>query len=490
MKKSFSIIAIVMMSSALLLSACSGGQPSESANVPAEYAGKTNPLGADAADAGKSVYEVQCSSCHGDGGKGGSVIFQADKNLNTLKNFAGVKIIEAKRGEDGGKNRRHGGDGEDVVVKVPLGTVVWLVQENEPSHLRRRKYEKSLADFEFDLMEAENEAEDVGVNDQDAVPDSVQKEAHENEVNPFRLNTLLDRNDVTFRKFFQDFGGNLSGERGAQAFRLRPVNLELEQAPVKHFTQLDKILDIPSQEVGAVKLVELKHDGEQVVLCQGGLGGRGNRAFRSSTNQTPREAQYGTFGEKKEVILELKLLADLGLVGLPNAGKSTLLSRLTKAHPKIANYPFTTIEPNLGVMASRDGERELVVADIPGLIEGASQGKGLGDRFLRHIENCQMLMYVLFLEEEVIFDQDLSLQEMAKQLYLQYQLLQEELAAYQPDLLNKSSLVTINKKDLYSSELVDEILAFFKKQKVLPLFFSGVTGEGLDEVKEAVLQLE
>ena len=422
----------------------------------------------------------------GDGGRGGSIILQADKNLGTLKSFAGVKLIEAKKGESGGKNRRHGGDGDDVIVKVPLGTVVWLVQENEPSYVRRRKYEKPAADFEFDQIDEDDDA----VVEGGVVSKQIQDEVYADEVNPFRLNTLLDRNDVTFRKFFQDYGGNLSGDRGAQAERLRPVNLELEQAPVKRFTRLDKILDIPAQEVGAVKLIELRRDGEEVVLCQGGLGGRGNRAFRSSTNQTPREAQYGTFGEKKEVILELRLLADLGLVGLPNAGKSTLLSRLTKAHPKIANYPFTTIEPNLGVMASRDGERELVVADIPGLIEGASQGKGLGDRFLRHIENCQTLMFVLFLEEEIIFDQDLSLQKKAKLLYEQHQLLLEELAAYQPDLLNKPSIVTVNKKDLYADDLISEILAFFQQHKLLPIFFSGVTGEGLDEVREAVFKLK
>ncbi len=414
----------------------------------------------------------------GDGGSGGSIIFKASKDLNTLKKFAGVKAIDAKGAEMGGKNRRHGADGEDVIVEVPLGTIVWLTKENEPSQQRRKKYERTQVDFDFDLDDAENDSDE---SDED---NGLQNE------NLFRLNTLFNRNDVTFRKFFQDYSGEITGERGKADSKLKSINSELENAPTKKFSKLDKIHDTPAQENEAVKLAELTEDGEQVVICQGGLGGRGNRAFRSSTNQTPREAEYGTYGEKKEVILELKLLADLGLVGLPNAGKSTLLSRLTKAHPKIANYPFTTIEPNLGVMTSRDGQRELVVADVPGLIEGASQGKGLGDRFLRHIENCQALMYVLFLEEALVFDEDTSDQEKARQLYEQYQLLQDELEAYQPDLLEKSSLVTVNKKDLYFDELIDEILAFFEKYNITPIFFSGVTGDGLDEVREAVLALD
>lgn len=417
----------------------------------------------------------------GDGGSGGSIIFQADKNLSTLKNFAGIKEIEAQDGEIGGKNRRHGSDGEDIVVKVPLGTVVWLTQENEPSQLRRKKYQKTQVDFDFDERE-DGIVEDEGVggeSDEEAAPDE----------SLFRLNTLFNRNDVTFRKYFQDFSGSRTGQRGKEADKLEPINSELEEAPSKKFSKLDKIHDTASQEIEAVKLVELNKDGQRVVLCQGGLGGRGNRAFRSSTNQTPREAEYGTFGEKKEVILELKLLADLGLVGLPNVGKSTLLSRLTKAHPKIANYPFTTIEPNLGVMSSKDGNKELVVADIPGLIEGASQGKGLGDRFLRHIENCQSLMFVLFLEEPVIFNENASAQSKAELLFEQYQLLQDELDEYDSELLAKRSLITVNKKDLYDEELIDEILAYFQERDITPIFFSGVTGDGLGEVRDAVFRL-
>ncbi len=182
-------------------------------------------------------------------------------------------------------------------------------------------------------------------------------------------------------------------------------------------------------------------------------------------------------------------MADLGLVGLPNAGKSTLLSRLTKAKFKIADYPFTTLEPQLGVLSSKDGKKELVVADIPGLIEGASQGKGLGDRFLRHIENCQSLMYVLFLEEEVVFDDSISLQKKAQQLLQQYQLLQNELGEYHPELLEKSSAITVNKLDIYPQELVKAIEQKFLDENIKVILFSGVTGEGLDEIKDRIFSL-
>jgi len=412
----------------------------------------------------------------GDGGRGGSIIFKANKNLNTLKHFAGIKEIVAKKGESGGKNKRHGADGEDVIVEVPLGTVIWLEAENEPSKNRRKRYEQSLAEFDFDS--------DVSEISQDSVV---------NETNiistPFRFDILFSRNDVTFQKYFQDFSGSRNGERLYELDEQKAVDPNQELVNNKQFTAFDKILDNAGHIATAVKIAELKEDQQQLVLCQGGLGGRGNRAFRSSTNQTPREAEYGTFGEKKTVILELRLLADLGLVGLPNAGKSTLLSRLTKAKPKIADYPFTTLEPQLGVLSSKDGKKELVVADIPGLIEGASQGKGLGDRFLRHIENCQSLMYVLFLEEEVVFDDSISLQKKAQQLLQQYQLLQNELGEYHPELLEKSSAITVNKLDIYPQELVKAIEQKFLDENIKVILFSGVTGEGLDEIKDRIFSL-
>lgn len=411
----------------------------------------------------------------GDGGRGGSVIVKGNKNLSTLKSFAGVKEFKAQDAKPGGKNKKHGADGEDLIVEVPLGTVVWLVKENQPSLVRRKKFEKSAASFEFDSI-AEEEV-------------SAKKTEPAQEI--FRLNTLFTREDIKFERFEKDWSGRYLRSRGTNINKLRPVEFNQEKAKKKTFTNLDKILDstISDQDVTALHLAEVTQDGQELVVCQGGLGGRGNRAFRSSTNQTPLEAEYGTYGEKKEVILELRLLADLGLVGLPNAGKSTLMSRLTKAKPKIADYPFTTLEPNLGVLTSADGKKELVVADIPGLIKGASQGKGLGDRFLRHIENCQTLMYVLFLEETEVFDHVQSTLSKAKQLIAQQQLLQQELEAHHPQLLEKPYLVTVNKLDLYSPELVEEIRQAFMKKGEQVLFFSGVTGEGLQAVKDEVFRV-
>jgi GTP-binding protein len=192
------------------------------------------------------------------------------------------------------------------------------------------------------------------------------------------------------------------------------------------------------------------------------------------------EAEHGTFGERKQVTLELKLLADIGLVGLPNAGKSTLLSKMTKAHPKIANYPFTTIEPNLGVLHTSQGD--LVVADIPGLIEGAHEGKGLGLDFLRHIENCRVLVCVLFLEESVVSDGSLSAENKAEMVWRQYQQLVRELTEYQEEMRQKPLVITLNKTDLYSPELLVAITERFRKEKLPILLLSGFTGAGLPEV--------
>ncbi len=227
---------------------------------------------------------------------------------------------------------------------------------------------------------------------------------------------------------------------------------------------------------------------QEFLICHGGKGGRGSVHFKSSVKTTPLEAEYGGFGEQKLVYLELKLLADLGLVGFPNAGKSTFLSKVTKANPKIANYPFTTIEPNLGIMylGSGQGKEELVVADVPGLIEGASKGKGLGLDFLRHIENCQVLMFILYLDESVIFDESISDQQKAVMLWQQYEQLKKELGDYSSKLLEKPSILTVNKIDLYTTEQIDIFRSYFMDKDMNVIFFSTVTNAGLDEVKKAI----
>lgn len=250
---------------------------------------------------------------------------------------------------------------------------------------------------------------------------------------------------------------------------------------------LDNQLDLIQEKV---ELFIFDLADQEFLVCHGGRGGRGNVHFKSSTKTTPLEAEYGGFGEQKLVHLELKLLADLGLVGFPNAGKSTFLSKVTKANPKIANYPFTTIEPNLGIMylGSGRGKEELVIADIPGLIEGASEGKGLGLDFLRHIENCQILMFILYLDESVIFDETLTDKKKSLMLWQQYEQLKKELGNYSSKLLEKPSILTVNKIDLYTAKQIDIFRSYFNDKDMNVIFFSTVTNEGLEEVKKTIVK--
>jgi GTP-binding protein len=217
-------------------------------------------------------------------------------------------------------------------------------------------------------------------------------------------------------------------------------------------------------------LFEITTHGQEVVLCQGGMGGRGNWHFKSSTNQTPRYAQPGIPGEEKNVTIELKILADVGLVGFPNAGKSTLLSVITAAKPKIADYEFTTLKPNLGIVDYRDYQ-SFVMADIPGIIEGAAEGKGLGHYFLRHIERNSILLFLIPAD--------------ASDIKKQYDILLDELKRYNPEMLDKERLVAISKSDLLDNELQTELKA--ELDKALPvdyLFISSVAQTGIMALKD------
>ena len=219
-------------------------------------------------------------------------------------------------------------------------------------------------------------------------------------------------------------------------------------------------------------LFEITEHQEEQILLEGGKGGRGNVHFKSPTNQTPRYAQPGMDSLEGWFILELKILADVGLVGFPNAGKSTLLSVVSAAKPEIANYPFTTLVPNLGIVSYRD-ERSFIVADIPGIIEGAAEGKGLGLRFLRHIERNSTLLFL------VPADSDDILKE--------YHILLGELKKYNPQLLDKNRILAISKSDMLDQELKDEI-AEDLPQDMTCLFISSVAQQGLMELKDAIWQ--
>lgn len=236
----------------------------------------------------------------------------------------------------------------------------------------------------------------------------------------------------------------------------------------------DIIVEVPlgtiaRQEDSDQVLFEITSHGDEKILAKGGRGGLGNTHFKSSTNQTPRYAQPGEPGIEAEFILELKILADVGLVGFPNAGKSTLLSVVSAAKPKIADYPFTTLVPNLGIVPYRD-EKSFVMADIPGIIEGAHEGKGLGIRFLRHIERNSMLLFVIPAD--------------SKNINEEYEILVNELKMYNPELLDKKRLLAISKSDMLDDELKKEI------RKDLPpigrTFISSITGEGIISLKDLI----
>ena len=282
----------------------------------------------------------------GDGGKGGNIIFRGNAHMWTLLHLRYTRHLRAENGGPGGKQTSTGANGKDIVIEVPLGTVM--------------------------------------------------------------------RNAET-------------------------------------------------QEV----MGEIVEDKQELVLLQGGRGGQGNDHFKSSTNQAPKYAQPGEEGVEADIIIELKILADVGLVGFPNAGKSTLLSVVSAAKPEIADYPFTTLKPNLGIVAYRD-QQSFIMADIPGIIEGAHEGKGLGLRFLRHIERNSLLLFLVPADSDDIKKE--------------YNILLNELKQYNPELLDKQRLLAVSKSDLLDDELKAEI------QKEMPdvpsVFISSVAQQGLTELKD------
>lgn len=318
----------------------------------------------------------------GDGGNGGSVYLIGDANLRTLDYFASHQKFNAQQGENGRKRRQDGAKGEDLYIKVPLGTVVWQVE------------------------------------------------------NPVDSKEALIALSKELRAYSED----------------NQQPMRMDQSPVG----------------------EILEDGDVIKVAQGGRGGLGNENFKSPTNQAPEYAQKGKPGEEKWLVLELKLLADIGFIGLPNVGKSTLLSVLTAARPKIADYHFTTLSPNLGVMKTSNG-KELVLADIPGLIEGASKGKGLGHEFLRHVERCRLLVHVLAPSPEFLTDTE----QLITQMQQDYHTIRAELKAYTPRLIEKPEIIAVNKIDIINSEQQQQIEKAFKTKV---WFISAATQTNIDQL--------
>lgn len=300
----------------------------------------------------------------GDGGKGGDVLFIADNNMATLKDFKSKEIFRALDGEPGGKKKMTGLNGEDLLVKVPVGTLIYEIKEGRE-----------------------------------------------------------------------------------------------------------------------ILVCDLNNIGQTYLVAKGGYGGRGNHRFKSAINQIPVQYTPGVLGEEKKVKLEIRLVADVGLIGMPNAGKSTLINRLTNANAKVANYPFTTLTPNLGIYKLKGGG-SMVLSDIPGLIEGASEGKGLGDEFLRHVQRTRVLIHLVDVTD-VSEAQSLSDEAMKK-----YDVIRGELKEYGQGLEEKKEIVAINKMDVTEvKEAFPEIKKKFSKKKIKVFGISAVTGEGIDEMLTEVQKI-
>ncbi|MCF8057150.1 MAG: GTPase ObgE [Desulfocapsa sp.] len=274
-----------------------------------------------------------------------------------------------------------------------------------------------------------------------------------------RLHSLID---FRFRSHFKaergvhGKGKDMHGRKGKDCFMTIPVGSIIKDS-----------------ETGEV-LADLCNDGDRFIAASGGRGGLGNPHFSSGTNRTPRIATKGGEGEEKWLIIELKLIADIGLIGLPNAGKSTLLSQLSAANPKVAAYPFTTLEPQLGVLNIPHME-PCIIADIPGIVEGAHEGVGLGLTFLRHVERTRVLLHILDASSEQVMED--------------FQVVEKELLAYKDDLLEKTLLVVLNKADITDPEDLKTLESEFRKKGLQVGTISGLTGQGIDELKEMIAEL-
>ena len=282
-----------------------------------------------------------------------------------------------------------------------------------------------------------------------------------------RLSTLYDF--TTRPKFAAE-----DGEPGGKAERTGKSGDDIELV-VPIGTIVYEVIGKDSDDARLKRIIDLTTDEDRFLLAKGGVGGRGNTTYKSSTNQAPQEFEEGTPGEFKDIVLELKVVADVGLIGLPNAGKSTLLARVTAARPEIAEYPFTTLSPNLGIMGLYD--QRIVLADIPGLIEGASEGKGLGDEFLRHVERTRILVHLI----DPLYQDPIEA----------YQTIRNELEEYSLKLLEKEEIVVINKLDVTEvQEASIEIQQRFRVELGIEVFgISAVTGVGIEELQQKIHQV-
>jgi len=361
----------------------------------------------------------------GNGGRGGSVILQADHDLNNLIGQYYIPRLIAQPGEAGMGKGMDGHAGKDLIVKVPVGTLVWRL--DSPEQLEA-----------VETAEAEDEGEEEESDEEEAAPP------------------------------------------GKTAFKIatgtRPV---LRQSGGERALEIPPEADEKTEKKDAQKgelLADLTEHGQQFVLCKGGRGGLGNRNFATARHQTPRFAQPGEPGDEGNFLLELRIMADVGLVGYPNAGKSTLLTAISKARPKVAPYPFTTLHPQIGIVEYAEDWHRLTVCDIPGLIEGAHQNVGLGHEFLRHIKRCKILVLLL----------DMAGTD-GRNPWDDYKQLLSELELYDRTLVEKPIYVVANKMDEPTSE--ENLKKFkrrIKKVRVLPI--AAAFDEGIDLFRKLIRQ--
>jgi GTP-binding protein len=364
----------------------------------------------------REAYITKGGPSGGNGGRGGSVILQADHDLNNLIGQYYVPRLIAPGGDAGMGKGMDGHAGKDLVIKVPCGTLVWKLPSAKP------------------VEKIEDEDDD--------------DEAEQENKNPM----------------FSTSTGKRPLLRRAASGRAMEIDLSKDDADAEKLSVLS-----PKGELVA----DLTQHGQQFILCKGGRGGLGNRNFATAARQTPRFAQPGEPGDEGDFLLELRIVAEVGLVGYPNAGKSTLLTAISRARPKVAPYPFTTLHPQIGIVEYADWKR-LTVCDVPGLIEGAHKNVGLGHKFLRHIQRCKILVLLL----------DMAGTDNRKP-WDDYKQLLSELELYDPALLEKPRLVVANKMDEAVAEKnLKEFKRKIKNFSVLPI--SAAFDQGMEKFRDAV----
>ena len=365
----------------------------------------------------REAYVPKGGPSGGNGGRGGSVILQADHDLNNLINQFYVSRLIAERGEGGKGKGMDGIAGKDLIIKVPCGTMVWRLPSTTPRE-----------------VEPEESSDEVDEESDDENP---------------LLKSSTGQRPV------------IRSSAGARA-------LEID------LSQEDDGKEPTTDAIKGELVADLTHDGQQFVLCKGGRGGLGNRNFATARNQTPRFAQPGEAGDEGDFLFELRMMAEVGLVGYPNAGKSTILTAISRARPKVAPYPFTTLHPQIGIVEYKEDYKRLTVCDVPGLIEGAHENVGLGHSFLRHIRRCKILVILL---------------DMAgtdnREPWDDYTKLLNELELYDPTMLDKPRYVVANKMD---EAVAEENLKTFKrkikKTTVLPI--SAAFDQGMDQFRQLI----